>query len=80
MLKREWSAEKQWEATAPIKYLVKLQPWFLSLWWKTCLRQNCSLGFSTCSEGPTFGQYSLMMMMMILYTFKNDILIIEMKK
>ena len=24
--------------------------------WKTCLRQNCSLGFSACSEGPDFGQ------------------------
>ena len=44
------------EATATIQSLVKLQPWFLSLWWKTCLRQNCSLGFSPCSEGPAFGQ------------------------
>ena len=47
---------KQREATAPIKSLVKLQPWFLGLRWKTCLRQNCSLGFSACSEGPSFGQ------------------------
>ena len=47
---------KQREATAPNKSLVKLQPWFLSLRWKTCLRQNCSLGFSGCSEGPAFGQ------------------------
>ena len=47
---------KQREATAPIKSLVKLQPWFLSLRWKTCLRQNCSLCFSPCSEGPAFGQ------------------------
>ena len=47
---------KQREAIAPIKSLVKLQPWFLSLRWKTCLRHNCSLGFSTCSEGPAFGQ------------------------
>ena len=39
-----------------IKSLVKLQPWFLSLRWKTYLRQNCSLGFSACSEGPAFGQ------------------------
>ena len=31
---------KQREATAPIQSLVKLQPWFLSLLWKTCLRQN----------------------------------------
>ena len=28
--------------------LVKLQPWFLSLQWKTCLRQNCSLGSCAC--------------------------------
>ena len=47
---------KQQEATAPIKSLVKLRPWFLILRWKTCLRQNCSLGFSSCSEGPAFGQ------------------------
>ena len=47
---------KQREATAPIKSLVKRQPWFLSLRWKTCLRQNCSLGFSACSEGRAFGQ------------------------
>ena len=42
---------KQREGTA-IKSLVELQPWFLSLRWKTCLWQNCNLGFSTCSEGP----------------------------
>ena len=46
---------KQREATAPIKSLVKLQPWFLSLRWKTCLRQNCSLGFSACSENLPLG-------------------------
>ena len=51
---------KQREVTASIKSLVKLQPWFLSLRWKTCLRQNCSLGFSACSEGSAFGQKSLM--------------------
>ena len=47
---------KQREATAPIKSIVKQQPWFLSLRWRTCLRQNCILGFSACSEGPAFGQ------------------------
>ena len=46
----------QQEATAPIKSQVKLLPWLLSLQWKTCLRQNCSLGFFACSEGPAFGQ------------------------
>ena len=38
MLKR---CGKQREASAPTQSLVKLQPWFLSLRWKTCLRQNC---------------------------------------
>ena len=52
---------KQREATAPIKSLLKLQPWFLNLRWKTWFRQNCSLGFSTCSEGPAFGQNTLIM-------------------
>ena len=41
--------------------LVKLQPWFLSLGWKTCVRQNCCLGFCACSEGPALGQNTLMM-------------------
>ena len=47
---------KQLEDTRSIQSLVKLQPWFLSLRWKTCLRQNCSLGFCAYSEGPAFGQ------------------------
>ena len=46
---------------APIQSLVKLQPWFLSLRWKTCLWQNCSLGCCACSEGPALGQNTLMM-------------------
>ena len=32
------------EAAISIQSMVKLQPWFLSLQWKTCLQQNCSLG------------------------------------
>ena len=47
MLKREWGAENKREATAPIQSLVKLQPWFLTLRWKTCLGQNCSLEQNT---------------------------------
>ena len=31
---------KQQEATAPIQSLVKRQPWFLSLRWKTYLRST----------------------------------------
>ena len=53
---------KQRKATAPIQFLVKLQPWFLSLLWKTCRRQNCSLSSCGCSEGPALGQNTLMMM------------------
>ena len=65
---------KQREATAPIKSLVKLQPWFLSLRWKACLRHNCSLGFSACSEGPAFGQNTLMMIICRTHRAVNDIL------
>ena len=36
--------------------LVKLQPWFLSLRWKTYIRQNCNVGSFPCSEGPALGQ------------------------
>ena len=31
-----------------------------------CLRQNCSLGFSACSEGPAFGQNSLIIIIIII--------------
>ena len=57
---------KEREATATIQSLVKLQSWFLSLRCKTCLRQNCSLGSCACSEGPSLGQKSLMMMVNVL--------------
>ena len=46
---------KQREASVYIQALVKLQPSFLSLLWKTCLQQNCSLGSFACIEGPTLG-------------------------
>ena len=49
---------KRREATAPIQSLVKLQPCFLRLRWKTCLQQKCSLGSCVCSEGPALGQDS----------------------
>ena len=53
---------KQREATAPIQSMVKLQPWFLSLRWKTCLLQTCSLGSCACSERPGLGQNTLMIL------------------
>ena len=61
MIKREWGAESNREATAPIKTLVKLQSCFLSLQWKTCLLQNCSLGSFACIEGPALWQNTLIM-------------------
>ena len=62
---------KEREATAPIQLLVKRQPWFRSLRWKTCLRQNCSLGSCVCSEEPTLRQNNLIMIMMIGFTKRN---------
>ena len=54
--------------------LVKLQPCFLSLrWWKMCLRQNCSLGFSACSEGPAFGQNTNDIYIRRLFFFQGPI-------
>ena len=60
---------KQRQATAPIQSPVKLQPWFLSLWWKTFLRQNCSLGSFACSEGPALGQNTLMIYIIYNHVF-----------
>ena len=60
--KERVGCRKQREAIAPIQSLVKLQPWFLSLRWKTCLRQNFSLGSCSCSEGLALGQNTLMVM------------------
>ena len=36
-----------------------LKPCFLSLQWKTCLRQNWNLHFCTCSEGTALGQNTM---------------------
>ena len=44
MLRREWGAGSYFTYLS----LVKRQPCFLSLQWKTCLRQTCSPGFCTC--------------------------------
>ena len=47
--KKRVGCRKQREATAPIQFLVKLQPWFLSLQWMTCLRQRfLGLQWRTC--------------------------------
>ena len=69
--KERVGCRKQREATAPIQSLVKLQPWFWNLRWKTCLWQNCSLGFCACSEGPALGQNTLMMIMIQKITDSN---------
>ena len=55
--------KSEWKGKGPIQSLVKLQPWFLSLRWMTCLWQNFSQGSSACSEGPTLVQNTLMVMM-----------------
>ena len=55
MLKRV-GCGKQRETSAPFQSLHKLQPWFVSLRWKICLQQNCSLGSCAWSEGPALGQ------------------------
>ena len=52
MLKRVWGAESNWKLPHLLS-LVKLQPWFLSLQWKTCLwtelqRWFLSLQWKTC--------------------------------
>ena len=51
---------------------VKLQPRFLNLRWKTCLRQNCSLGSCASSEGPVLGQNTLMIYIYIYMVAKGD--------
>ena len=66
---RERERERERESGAPkakgsyrtYSSLVKLQPWFLSLWWKTCVRQNCSLCSCACIDGPALGQNTLTM-------------------
>ena len=63
---------KQREVTAPIQPLIKLQPWFLSLRWKTCFRHTCSLGFCAFSEGPALGQNTLMMIIIYYLVAKGD--------
>ena len=68
MLERERERESGC-GKQPIQSLVKLQSWFLSLWWKTCLRHNCSQGSCDCSEGPALVQNILMMMMISFYSF-----------
>ena len=72
--KERVGCRKQREATAHIQSLVELQPLFLSLRWKTFLRQNCSLGSCACSEGPALGQNTLMM---YIYYFESITIAIE---
>ena len=65
MLKREWGAESN--GKLPHLFIPgKTSSWFLSLRWKTCLRQNYSFHSCTCSEGPALGHNTLMMMMMMM--------------
>ena len=59
ILKREWGMESNGKLPH-LFILVKLQLWCLSLRWKTCHRQNCTLGSCVCSEGHALGQNTLM--------------------
>ena len=54
--------------------LVKLQPWFLSFRWKTCLwaeLQPWRLNF--CSERTVIGQNTLMMIIILNVTFVGQV-------
>ena len=66
MLKRERGSESNGTLPHLFNFMVKLQPWFLSLRWKTCLRRNCSQGSCACREGLALGQNTLMIMMMTI--------------
>ena len=72
MINRKWDAE----SNGKLPHLFN--HWFLSLQWKTCLRQNCSLGSCACSEGPALGQNTLMNEFKVVYRYhsKVDYLII----
>ena len=60
---------KQRKATVPIQSLIKQQPWFQSLRWKTCIRQNSSLDSCFCSEGPALGHNILIIYMCVCVWF-----------
>ena len=62
MRKRKWDAESKGKLTP-----VKLQPWFLSLQWKTCLWTELQPWFCVCSGRPALGQNTLMMMVLRFY-------------
>ena len=63
MLKREWDTENN-GSYRTYSYVLKLQPWFLSLRWKTCLwaelqRWCLSLQWKTCP----WTEHSMMMIL-----------------
>ena len=68
---------KQREVIARIESPVKLQPWFLSLRWKICLRQNWSLGSYACSEGPAIGQTTLIIIYIYIYSLLVFLVVIS---
>ena len=64
MLTREWGAESNGKLShlfIPNKTAAR----FLSLRWKTCLRQNCSIGPCSCSKSPVLVQNTLMMIIKV---------------
>ena len=68
MLKRERESGVRKAKASYCTYssLVKLQPWCLSLLWKTCLRAELQLGAWVRNESLAFGQNTHMMMMMFI--------------
>ena len=73
MLKRERESgvRKATGSYRTYSSLVKLQPWFLSLRWKTVFGQNCSLGAWVCSARPVLGQNILLLLLFIEIMNKN---------
>ena len=63
---RESGMRKATESYGTYSSLVKLQPWFLSLRWRTAFEQNCSPGTWVCSKKPALGQNTLMIILLRL--------------
>ena len=71
MLKREW-VRKAAGSYRTYSIPGKAAAWYLSLRWKTCLRQNSGLGFFACREIPALGKNIDMMMMIMMISKTED--------
>ena len=59
MLKREW-VRKETGSYRTYSSLVKLQPWFLSLWWDTCLWAELQPWFLSLRGRSAFGRTAIL--------------------